>query len=181
MERVPADRRPMLVVVGGRGIVSEGLPADLRSYLMERPFESDEERIVDCYRAADLMVYPSKADTCPLVLMEAAACGLPVAATSVGGIPELVEEGKTGWLVPLGDVERFAEVLDRFLLMDEGAVRAMGEYARRWACERFDFRNQVRAYLDIYRGLAEQADEGERRKRAGVVEGYVSSVGASHI
>jgi glycosyltransferase involved in cell wall biosynthesis len=175
MERVPADRRPMLMVVGGRGNSSEALPADLRSYLVQRPFESEEERVVDCYRAADLMVYPSKADTCPLVLMEAAACGLPVAATSVGGIPELVEEGKTGWLVPLGDVERFAEVLDRFLLLDEDTVRAMGEHARRLACERFDFQGQVRSYLDLYRRLTAERDV--TLASGGL---HVASVGASN-
>ena len=79
-----------------------------------------QSAVAKLYRSADLLVLPSQGEGAPLTVMEAMASGLPVLATPVGGIPELVRDGETGWLVEAGDftsrIERFVDdrgTLDR--------------------------------------------------------------------
>ena len=84
--------------------------------------------------AADVLVLPSRTEGIPAVLIEAAFSGLPVVASAVGGIPEIVEDGRTGLLVPPGDVAALARAL-RAAAAD-GA--AMGNAARLRCLERFE-------------------------------------------
>lgn len=89
------------------------------------------------YAALDLVVSSSNSEAMPLALMEAMASGLPVVATRVGGVPDLVEHGETGWLVGPGE---FDDIAGRCagLLADAPLRRRMGERARQRAVERFD-------------------------------------------
>jgi len=105
-----------------------------------------------CYQAADLFLFPSMADTFPLAVIEAMACGVPVVATAVGGIPEQVEEGHTGFLVPPGDAARMAgRALE--LLDDEDMRQRFGRASALTAQERFDLKAQVAGYLSWYREI----------------------------
>jgi glycosyltransferase involved in cell wall biosynthesis len=88
-------------------------------------------------RASTLAILPSQTEALPTTLMEAAAAGKAVVATNVGGVPEVVRNGETGILVPVGDVELLAAAtID--LLIDRGRRAAMGRAARRLAEARFD-------------------------------------------
>lgn len=78
--------------------------------------------------SCDLFVHPSLDDAFPTVLLEAMAAGLPVVASRVGGIPEIVDDGVTGTLVPAGDAERLARAI-RTLLADGAALARMSEAA----------------------------------------------------
>lgn len=80
--------------------------------------------------AARCMVLPSFAEGLPVVIMEAMAVRRPVISTFVAGIPELVQTGRTGWLVPAGDVEQLAQAMQLSCDQDAAAWRAMGEAAR---------------------------------------------------
>ena len=82
-------------------------------------------------------------------LLEAMACGKPVVATRIGGVPEVVEEGKTGLLVPPGDSPALAEALLR-LLRDPALRTRMGEAGRRRAERLFDQRRQVEQITAVY-------------------------------
>ena len=113
------------------------------------PHQDDPSSVARYYQAADVYVHAAKADTFPISVIEAAACGLPVVATAVGGIPEQVIDGRTGFLVPAGDADAMAQRVVR-LLEREGIRRLMAAEAQQTARERFDFRQQVRAYLDWY-------------------------------
>ncbi len=108
------------------------------------------------YQAADVYVHAAKADTFPSSVIEAAACGVPVVATAVGGIPEQVIDGRTGFLVPAGDAEAMAERVVR-LLDREGIRRLMSAEAQQAAKPRFDIRDQVRAYQDWYDSIVVRA------------------------
>jgi colanic acid/amylovoran biosynthesis glycosyltransferase len=80
--------------------------------------------------SARVLVLPSFAEGLPVVLMEALAMGRPVVSTYVAGIPELVESGKNGWLVPAGSALHLAQALQTALGTDVALLDAMGEHGR---------------------------------------------------
>ena len=91
-------------------------------------------RMAEEYARAAVLAAPSEVapdgdrDGLPNVVLEAAACGLPIVATNVGGLPEFVREGDTGFLIPAGDPRALADALRR-LLEDEALRRRLGEAA----------------------------------------------------
>jgi glycosyltransferase involved in cell wall biosynthesis len=82
------------------------------------------------YAGADLLVLPSFSEASPLVVLESMACGTPVVASRVGGIPGVVEDWKTGFLVKPGDVGQLTMVL-RFLTEDRARLQRMGDEAQK--------------------------------------------------
>jgi glycosyltransferase involved in cell wall biosynthesis len=80
------------------------------------------------------------------------ACGLPVVATEVGGIPDIVEPDRTGLLVPKGDSPKLADALAA-LLADSGRRARMGEAAYAYAQEHFDARKTAMRLVELYREL----------------------------
>ena len=102
-------------------------------------------------RAADLYVHPAVAETSPLSVLEALACGVPVVASAVGGIPEQLNMN-TGRLVPPGDAKRLCDVmLD--LLRDDALRAQMGRAASEDAVRRFGIDRQLDAYLGWFEEL----------------------------
>jgi glycosyltransferase involved in cell wall biosynthesis len=92
--------------------------------------------VPDLLGAADLLIHPTRMDAFPTVLLEAAAAGLPVLATRVGGVPEIVEDGVTGTLVPPPpDAGAFAAALVPLLADAEGRARAGAAARTRFAVE----------------------------------------------
>jgi sugar transferase (PEP-CTERM/EpsH1 system associated) len=98
---------------------------------------------------------PSLAEGTPVSLLEAMSCGLPVVASRVGGIPEVVDDGAQGLLVPVGDVEALAQALARYA-GDPELRAAHGRAARARAQERFSMRAMLAAYGALYDGLRQQ-------------------------
>jgi len=88
--------------------------------------------------AARALVLPSFAEGLPVVIMEAMALGRPVIATFVGGIPELVQSGENGWLVPAGDVGALADAIQKCLEVPPKMLERMGESARKLALAQHD-------------------------------------------
>jgi glycosyltransferase involved in cell wall biosynthesis len=123
------------------------------------PMQRSGEDMAFLHRAADLYLHPARVDTFPLSVLEALASGTAVVATAVGGIPEQIEDGRSGFLVQAGDVEGMARrIVD--LLRDDGLRKGMGQRARSHAQARFSLDAQVDAYLDRYaRILADGAWE----------------------
>ena len=104
------------------------------------------------YRNIDFVVVPSHAETFSLVAMEGMGFGLPVVASAVGGLPELIVEGQTGFLVPAGDVQALADRI-RGLVQDASLRQNMGEAGRELAMRLFAPESYARAMLDVYRAL----------------------------
>jgi glycosyltransferase involved in cell wall biosynthesis len=88
--------------------------------------------------SARALIMPSFAEGLPVVLMEAMALGRPVLATYIAGIPELVVDGRSGWLFPAGSIEHAAAAIQHCLDAGESELRAMGEFARARALQRHD-------------------------------------------
>jgi glycosyltransferase involved in cell wall biosynthesis len=127
-------------------ILSSGLaPAD-RRFLFTDYITKEELRAL--YHSVDAFVFPSRADTLPLVILEAMASSLPVVATRVGGIPFEITPDE-GLLVAPGDPVQLAEGLDR-VCRDPEARHRMGVSARQRVIAHFDWRVSAGLALDIY-------------------------------
>jgi glycosyltransferase involved in cell wall biosynthesis len=111
------------------------------------------EEMPEAYRRGDIFVLPTLADNTPVTLMEAMASGLPSVATRVGGIPEMVEPGTTGRLVPPGDVGALAAALEG-LVADPEARRTLGRAARRAAETRFSLERMASELERVYGSVA---------------------------
>ena len=158
------ERRDLLFIALGENAPAERIG---RAQLRFVPYEEDSKAVAQYYQAADLYLHAARAETFPNTVLEALACGTPVVATAVGGIPEQVRglavgeqsqtaklnlhnpsEG-TGILVPASDAVAMADSIA--LLMNNNSLRCqIGENAARDARLRFDLKRQVDSYLEWY-------------------------------
>jgi colanic acid/amylovoran biosynthesis glycosyltransferase len=133
-----------------------GLPVELLG-----PVENSEIR--RHYQRADLFVLPcvtlsdGHRDGIPVVLMEAMACGVPVISTDVSGIPELVEDGRCGILVPERDARALGGAIRR-LLSDDGLARTFSIEGRRRVIERFEIRDTAERLRALFGSCARGED-----------------------
>ena len=105
--------------------------------------------VPDLLNALDAFVLSSDTEGLPLVVPEAMATALPVISTAVGGVPSVIEDGQTGFLVARGDEQALRDRMAR-LRADPAASRAMGQRARSAAVSRFSAERMQRDYLDLY-------------------------------
>src|SRR5690606_25667459 len=113
-------------------------------------------QVANFFRAASLFVLPSRQEPFGIVLLEAGAFGLPVVASRVGGIPEILTDGATGRLVAPGDAEELAASM-RSVLTDRVTSVEMGERLRRHVFSRFAWTTAYEKYI----ALLEEAKETE--------------------
>jgi glycosyltransferase involved in cell wall biosynthesis len=111
-----------------------------------------QSNVAEIVRQADVVVSPSLGEGFPLAVLEAMACARPVVATTVGGVPEAVVHGETGYLVPPGEVEPFVEATLR-LLRDRAAAERMGLEGRRRVETRFSLTRFVNGVQSLYDDL----------------------------
>jgi glycosyltransferase involved in cell wall biosynthesis len=108
----------------------------------------------------DLLALPSHTEGLPNVVLEACAAGVPVVATSVGGTPEVIEDGMSGYLVPPGNAEALAEAIREALGCEE-QLREVAFQGRQRVLEGFSFRAQANSYLDLFERLCVAPGEDE--------------------
>jgi glycosyltransferase involved in cell wall biosynthesis len=114
---------------------------------------------------ADVIALPSFTEGLPNVALEAGAAGVPVVATAVGGTPEVVLDGETGYLVPAGDDVALADRIIDVLANRDKARRFGSEAIRRMAGE-FSFEAQARAYEALFAEIADPAIRGRGQREA---------------
>jgi N-acetyl-alpha-D-glucosaminyl L-malate synthase BshA len=119
-------------------------------------FMGKQERVNELLPLADLMLMPSELESFGLAALEAMACKVPSIATGVGGVPELIDDGVTGLLYPVGDVEDMAAGAVS-LLKDRERLEAMREAGRRTAQSRFCSSLVVPHYVRYYEEVLGQA------------------------
>jgi glycosyltransferase involved in cell wall biosynthesis len=109
-----------------------------------------QDAIVTHYARADVFALASFTEGLPVVLMEAMACGLPVVATHITGVPELVEEGVSGHLVPPGRADLLADALERVLAASPEARRGMGRAGRAKVAAEFEIGHIAGELLTVF-------------------------------
>lgn len=112
-------------------------------------FAGHAENVAKALADADIFALPSYSEAFPNALLEAMAAGLPAVATSVGGVPEVLEDGRTGLSVPPGNPAALADALLR-LLDAPDLARTLGAAAQAAARERFSFERMVAAFEHLY-------------------------------
>ena len=163
-QALPAIRqrlaRPVVVLVAGAGPFESAYREEVRFLGCEDVvrFLGFRRDIPDVIAAADLVVLPSVAEAFGLVVAEALYLGTPIVATQVGGIPEIVEDGIDGVLVPPGDSKALADAIVR-LLGDPERRRLMASAGRERVRERFSFEKLMRAYEQLYERLVEECPQ----------------------
>jgi N-acetyl-alpha-D-glucosaminyl L-malate synthase BshA len=119
-------------------------------------FLGKQERVNALLPVADLMLMPSELESFGLAALEAMACKVPAIATRVGGVPELIDDGETGLLFPVGDVDAMAAGVIA-LLKDRGRFEAMRDAARKTAQKRFCATLVVPQYVKYYESVLTQS------------------------
>lgn len=113
------------------------------------PYTSDETILAKYYAAADLFIYPSLADNCPLVVLESMACGTPVVAFNTGGIPELVKHLNTGFLADYKNAGDFIKGIELFI--DDSGRLSCAQQAATVAIEKdFTLQKMTEKYISLY-------------------------------
>jgi glycosyltransferase involved in cell wall biosynthesis len=149
------DRATLRVVLVGEGRHRGRLGA-LRSELGVGDvvvLHGSEPDARDVYGAFDVAVLASEAEGLPNVLLEAAAAGLPIVATAAGGTVDVIEDGRTGLLIPIGDEDALLAALQR-LADDPAERRRLGDAARADVLERFGVERMVDEFIATYREMA---------------------------
>ena len=139
-----------LDIVTGAGTPS--IPAGLRARV-HHGLKPQSEKLVALYRAADIFVLPSRGDCMPQAVIEAIACGLPVVATRVGAIPEMVTDGVNGYLVPAREPRALAEAIGA-LVTHQGRRHQMGHHSRVLAKQAYDADQNNRRIFGLMKRLA---------------------------
>jgi len=142
-EQVPGDIKQLK---------DEVMDAGFEQFVHIQPAVSGSEKI-DLFRSADIFIYPSHYEGMPMAVIEAMASGLPVIATRVGGLPDLVIPGVNGLLVPVGQPDQMASAIHQ-LAADPQMRHSMQENSIRLARENFDIEKLVLRLIEIYQKLA---------------------------
>jgi glycosyltransferase involved in cell wall biosynthesis len=138
-------------LIVGEGPDRSALESELRRLGLEDRVRLAGERhdVPGLLAAADVFVLSSVSEGLPVSVLEAMAAELPVVASRVGGLPELVVDGETGLLVTPRDADALAAALDR-LVADRALRRQLGAAGRAYAESRFDPESFARAHVDLY-------------------------------
>jgi glycosyltransferase involved in cell wall biosynthesis len=154
LPRIVAGRPDVLLLLAGEGperAECESLTdrLGLREHVR---FLGQRDDIPQLLTACDVFLMPSQTEGLPLAAIEALALGRPVVGFEVGGVPEVVDDGRTGYLVPHGDQDGFVAAVLR-LVGDADKLADFGARSRR-AAERFSVAAHVQGLLSCYRELA---------------------------
>ncbi|MDT4968631.1 MAG: L-malate glycosyltransferase [Acidobacteriota bacterium] len=150
LARVLKSAKTRLVMVGDG---SERTNAEHRARCLgiheHCSFVGKQPNIVDYLSASDVLLLPSEQESFGLAALEAMACELPVIASRVGGLPEVVTDGETGFLSDVGDIEKMAADATR-LVQDDELRREMGRRARESAVSRYSTDLIIPQYIQFY-------------------------------
>jgi glycosyltransferase involved in cell wall biosynthesis len=130
---------------------NSGMPS-MENHVWKLPYVNTPEEMAEYYCAADVFLYPTMADNCPLVVLESMACGTPVLSFNTGGVPELIEHLEDGYIVPYRSEKALVSGLEK-MLGDEDLRFRLGENAIEKVHNQFNLETMSKAYMDLYQTL----------------------------
>jgi glycosyltransferase involved in cell wall biosynthesis len=151
-ERLPSLR---LLLAGGASRTQGDYEEEIRALISEKkledrvrmlPFTSEVAKL---YQALDLHLQISGEEGFGRGIIEAGSAGIPSIGTKVGGIPEIIRDGKTGWLIPVDDPAALAEIIEK-LYKDRETLKKAGAEAQKDASERFSIEVHARRVMNLY-------------------------------
>lgn len=116
-------------------------------------FIGNHQILAKYYSAADMLLYPSIADTCPLVILEAMACGLPVVSFDTGGIPELIEHKTNGYIAKYKDAYDLKSGVEYLLNLPVQETEKMKRYSINKISSGFTIEKMVDQYIELYKKI----------------------------
>jgi L-malate glycosyltransferase len=152
-KRVPA--KLLLIGDGPDRSVAEWLAVQKKIHT-DVVFLGKQDQVYETLGLADILLVPSELESFGLAALEAMACEVVPIATRAGGVPEVIDHGKSGYLAEVGDVDTMAQFAIG-LLEDESRLRQMGQEGRRVAQSRFASSKIVPQYEDFYRKVLERS------------------------
>ncbi len=171
-QQVAAETPGAMLVIAGTDHLTAPGSGSMRRWLEIR-FETEgideqvlflgtvsPERMPEIYAVADVLVAPTYRESFGNVVLEAHASGLPVITTDLGGQTEIVDDGRTGFLIPRGDAQALAGAM-RDVVADPAALREAGREARMEAVARFDRKLMGQRMVAFYRGIVGEKVEGK--------------------
>ncbi|NOY84208.1 MAG: glycosyltransferase [Nitrospirae bacterium] len=145
------------VMIVGEGPLKAQLKQEVKTlgFSEKIHFAGGQTNIPEILNALDVFVLPSLSEGMPNAVLEAMACGIPVIATSVGGVPEVIEDGKNGMLISSGDEEALILSLGE-VIQDQEKRLSFGIEAQRRAKTYFSLKNMVSEYQMFYESLLQK-------------------------
>jgi len=149
-----AEKLPFKVVFAGGLNEKEVYAREFLRLISTRPWcvykgFGDVEFVKELVASATMLALPTREDNCPMVILEAAAAGLPAAASRVGGVPDLIQDNVTGLLFDVESPAAMRDAVER-LLSRPAEATAMAAAAKRYAADHFHPNVIARRHLEIY-------------------------------
>lgn len=148
---------PIETLVLGKGEL-KALRDLKRLNLRKIGYVDSEQLVAVLLSAADLFIYPTRADTMPLVLMEAIACGTPCITFDIGGCGDIIRDDTGGYLIKPFDIETFADKTIE-ILSDNKKLEELSRTARQFAKEHFSLETMARAYHQLFSNIISKRKE----------------------
>jgi glycosyltransferase involved in cell wall biosynthesis len=131
-------------------VTRDSAGAEMPGVTVHRDVTANSSKLRQLYATCDIFALPTRADCYSVACMEAMAAGLPVVATQVGGIPDIVKQDETGYIIPSDDAGALGDVLEQLVTNTSKRI-AMGQASRDEAGRRFDARKNARQLFEFVR------------------------------
>lgn len=113
------------------------------------------EKVIEMHNSMDIEVYLSTYESFGVAVLEALACENPVVVSNIGGLPEIVDDGKTGFIIPNGNAVKAANVIEK-LILDAELRKKIGKAGRQKVSEFFSWKENVDEMINIYNKIQEK-------------------------
>jgi glycosyltransferase involved in cell wall biosynthesis len=162
MRELRSPSPPYLLIVGGgpehKAILERARELGLTNRVI---LTGHQDQVGPFYALADMVVISSRSEGSPNVLLEALAVGVPLVATAVGGIPEMVTDGEHALLVPHGNARQMAEAIDK-LLGTKGLAQRLTEHGKMLIRTRFSLAERARTLSEMYQDILKSNRRAQR-------------------
>jgi len=148
MDHYAHDSQTAFVIVGNR----EAKESNERT--LYRGYVQDQEQLALYYSACDALLFTSVAENLPLVVLEAASCGLPVIAFDVGGVKEAIEDRASGYIAEYRNSDDLINGIDWLFSLEKAALNTVSKNAARKIRETFDLAQMTTSYIELYEKLS---------------------------